>query len=292
MKQKWMFKEPDWERHEKLTSPWSQYIGETTLTDYSTRQQLVVRPAEKTARLSDLSSDYTIDDETGELKLTKLNTCLRDRLLECSAGAIEDHGHAELEGRSVRLLQSHQGSRITTVWIDPETNYPVQIEHRWTDPSRSPVTITAIQIDAELDDDLFSLEPPEGYTLSVDEPAWPDYKKKIMTKVMHIGLWCAIYANDHDAQFPGELTDLVTSGVITEEVLNTVLAAPDDPDGPPVIRYRKPNRKLSTMRKDWSDEVTLYEIYDQWPEGGVVACFADGHSELIRDQSRFGELLK
>ncbi|MHC4556637.1 MAG: hypothetical protein ACYS80_04955 [Planctomycetota bacterium] len=287
LKQRWMFKEPDRERHEKLTSPWPQYIGEVTIMDYDTREQLVLRPVEKTATLLDMSSDYDIDDKTGELKVTQLSTCLRDYLLELSAGAIEDLGSVELDGRSVRLMRSHKDKRITTVWINPETNYPVQIEHKWTDKSRSPVIYTSIQIDTELDDTLFSLEPPEGYTLSVDEPVPPEDKKKMMTKMKYLGLWCLNYASDNNDQFPSELEDLVTAGAITDEVLRTILAAPDEPDGPPVIRYRLPRTGTNP-----SSEVILYEIYRQWSEDGVAVCFADGHSELIGDQNRFEELIK
>jgi len=288
LKHKRMFKEPDWERHEQLTSPWPRYIGEITITRYDTRQRLILRPAEKTATLHDVSSEYRIDEETDELKLTQLNTRLRDHLLELSAGAVEDLGSGELDGQSVRLLRSRKDKRIATVWIDPETNYPVQIELAWTDQNRSPMMFTSIQIDTELDDDLFSLEPPEGYTLSIHKEDTTDYKKRMMTKAKHLGLWCIVYANDNEGQFPSELGDLVTLGVITKDALNKALAAPDDPDGPSVIRYRKPN----TVDKDWPAEVILYEIYDQWPDDGVVVCFADGHSELIVDQNRFEELIK
>jgi outer membrane lipoprotein-sorting protein len=288
LKQKWMFKEPDKERHEALTSPWPRFIGETTIMDYGKRQMLQFRPVEKTADFHDMSSDYEIDDKTGELRLTQLDTSLRDRLLELSAGAVEDHGNVELDGRTARKLQSHKGIRTTTVWVDPKTTLPLQIEHKWTDNSREPVMYTSIQIDAELDDYLFSLEPPDGYTLRIEEPDWPDYKKKIMTKVMHLGLWCWVYAGDNEEKFPDELVDLVTSGVVTNDVLNRVLSAPDDPEGPPIIQYRKPN----TDAKDRTNEVMLYEIYDQWPEDGVVACFADGHSELIANQNRLEELIK
>jgi len=290
LKQRRMFKEPDWERHEQLTSPWPRNIGEVTITHYDTRQRLELSPTEKTAALYDVKSEYKIDERTGELRLTQLNTRLRDYLLELSAGAIEDLGSVELDSQSVRLLQSRKDKRITTVWIDPETHYPVQIELTWADESRSPVMFSAIQIDTELNDDLFSLEPPDGYTLSVDESGsgWSDHKTRMMTKIKYLGLCCVIYANDNDDQFPGKLADLVTLGVITDEVLNRVLAAPDDPDGPPVIQCRKPN----TDARDWSTEVILYEIYDQWPEDGVVAGFADGHCELMRDQNRFEELIR
>jgi len=287
LKQKLMFKEPDYERREQLTSPWPRYIGEITITRYDTRQRLILRPAEKTATLQDISSEYHIDDETDELKLTQLNTRPRDYLLALSAGAVEDFGIVELDGQSVRLLRSHKDKRIATVWIDPETNYPVQIELTWKDRNRSPMMFTSIQIDTELNNDLFSLEPPEDYALSVQESG-PDYKSKMMTKMKHLGLWCIIYADDNEGQFPEELADIVTSGTVTENALNKALAAPDDPDGPPVIQYRKPD----TAGKDRSAEVILYEIYDQWPEEGVVACFGDGHCELIVNQNLFEELIK
>lgn len=290
MKQKWMFKEPDRERHEKLTSapPWPQYKGEVTICHYNKRQQLMFRPVEKTAEFHDMSSDYEIDEKTGELKLTQIiSTSIRDRLLELSAGAVEDVGKAELEGRSMQLLQSRKDKRITTVWIDPETGYPVQIEHKWTDQSRSPVMYTSIQIDTDLDDALFSLEPPEGYTLRVDKSSWSDRKAKIGAKVMRLGFWCWVYAGNNDDQFPNDLADIVKAGVIKGEVLDRVLADPDDPNGPPVIRYRKPDKDAER-----ATEVILFEIFDQWPKDGVVACFGDSHAEIITDKNRFDELIK
>jgi len=121
----------------------------------------------------------------------------------------------------------------------------------------------------------------------VDKSRWPDDKAKIGAKIMHLGLWCVVYASDNDNRFPGDLADIVTAGVITEKVLNTVLAAPDNPDGPPVIRYRKPNSDTQ-----WSTEVILFEIFDRWPNNGAVVCLADGNSEIIADKNRFEELIR
>jgi hypothetical protein len=80
----------------------------------------------------------------------------------------------------------------------------------------------------------------------------------------------------------------VTAGVTTDAVLSKVLAGLDDPNGPPAIRYRRPNMEGT----DRAREVIFYEIYEEWPEDGVVACFADGHSELIGDQERFEALIR
>ncbi len=288
-KEKVMFKEPDRERRVKLTSPWPEYIGETDITHYDKRQRLILRPTEKTATLYDLSSEYYIDDETYDLKLTQLNTRLRDYLLELSAGAIEDLGSVELEGQSVRLLRSCGEKRTATVWIDPLTGYPVQVELTWTDQNRSPVMFTSIEIDTELDDDLFSLEPPEGYDFEVFTGDWPDDKSKIGTKIKHLGVLCIIYANDNADQFPADLKELVTIGLVTDDELNKLLAESDNPDSPPVIKYRKPK---TVGNDDWSTEIALYEIYEQWPDSGIVVGFADGHSEIIADQNRFEELIK
>jgi hypothetical protein len=278
LKQKWMFKEPDWERHESLTSPWPKYIGETTITDYGTREKLVLRPVEKTARLYNLVSEYAINDNTGELKLTQLNTRLRDRLLEWSQGAVEDQGEVRLDDKSVRVLQSRQGSRVTTVWIDPETNYPVQFENKWTDEKHSPVMYTSIQIDNELDDDLFSLVPPAGYSFTIDKSAWPDSKAKMAAKMMHLGKCCMIYASQHNDQYPGEFADLVTAGIITDEALKKVRSAPNQLDWSPVIQYRQPD----TSVENWSNEVLLYEEYKHKLVDDLVSVtMLDSHTELI-----------
>lgn len=288
LKQKWMFKEPDRERHETLTSPWPRYIGETTIMDYGKRRQLVLRPVEKTATLHDMSSDYDIDGKTGDLKLRQLSKSLRDRLLEWSAGAVDDLGKAKLNNRTVRMLQSRKGQCVTTVWIEPGTDLPLQIGLKWTDNSREPVMYTAIQIDTELDDDLFSLEPPVGFTVTVDKSDWTDYKGKMFARMRYISIACFVYANKHDNQFPGELTDLVMAGIVTDEVLNKVLTAQNEPGGQAMIRYRRPGTDVNGR----AIGVMLYEKYDQWPDDGIVVCFADGHCEIISDQNRFQALIK
>ncbi|HUU17615.1 MAG TPA: hypothetical protein VMW72_10735 [Sedimentisphaerales bacterium] len=281
-KTKKMFKEPNRERRVQLTSPWPRFVGEIRITDFKKRQELTIRPAEKTAILYDKSSDYYVDDNTGELKLTELNTSLRDYLLKLSEEAVEDLGNVELDGQQVRMLQTHKNSRVTAVWIDLETNFPVQIEHKWPDQIRSPVLYKSIQIDTELDDSLFSLEPPEGYDLRKFTGNWPDDKARMGAKIMHLGKLCLYYVNKHNGQFPSEFVDLLTSGIVTDEVLKKVLAAPEEPNGTPVFRYRKPD----TNAEDRSIEIMLYEVYEEKSvDDLVVVTMLDSHSELLPVQT-------
>ena len=286
-----MFKEPYWERTEKLTSPWPRYVGEITIHDYEKRQELILRPANKEAILRDLSSSYSVDEETGLISLTKLDTRLRDYLLEKSVGTFDDLGEEELNGQTIWKIQSKKKNCIITLWINPQNNYPVQLEIKYTETYNLPILYTEIKIDEELVDGLFSLVPPEDYELVQKEKGgWTDYQSKLSAKLKQLGLYCVIYANDNNDQFPDNLNQLVMPGLITDEQLNNLLADPDNPQSPRVIEYHKP----LAIGNDWdrSTQVILYQKYDMWPPEGIVVCFADGHSEIIQDQKKFEEFIK
>ena len=280
-----MFKEPDRERYEWLEGEFSP-VREVTITHYGKRQRLDLNIDDETASLVDMGSDYVVEGDTGRLALTQLDTSIRDRLIGWSHEVVEDLGSVEFNGDVVRLLQSRQDGNVIQVWIDPQTDLPVQIS---VQRPKYTVLYTSIQIDEELDDELFSLEPPEGYSLfkgGLYEP-WPDDIGQLYAKMRHLLEMCITYAAKHDGQFPRELADLKIVG-LTDEALEKILAAPNHPDGSAVIRYRQPR-----IDAEWSKEVVLYEAYDKWPDrGGVAAGFADGHCEVIVDQTLFETLVR
>lgn len=279
-----MFKEPNFERREVIKCGSFQFNGEVTIRDYGSRKELRLMPSEKTAGLSDKSSDYEIDESTGKVKLRELDTSVRGQLVQWSEEEdVEDLGRVELEGRTVRLLKSRWGVWEVKVWADPQSRMPVQVILRARDGEVS--TYTSIKIDEELSDEHFSLEPPEGYRLK-EFKGWPDEKAKLNAKMSFLAIACYRYADKHDGQFPEKLDDLIEAG-IKEEVLKTILAASGQPDGPIVIRYRHPPKN-----GEGQTCVLMYEAYETWPEPGLVVCFLDGHREIIVDQKRFEELLQ
>ena len=115
---------------------------------------------------------------------------------------------------------------------------------------------------------------------------WPEYKKKLSVKMTHLHWLCDQYAKEHESQYPGALEDLI-GGKFSDEMIKRLQAAPDQLEGPAVIRYRPPRANA-----DPSTEVLLYEMYDQWPDDSAVVCYADGHCEIIPDQNRFEELIR
>ena len=283
----WMFKEPDLERHEWIGGVYQ--AGDIIITDFSRRQRLHLVGRNMTAGIEDISVESVVDADTGELRLTQLSTYHRDWLLKLSERKeVEDLGIVDLEGRSVRKLQSQGEHYLTTVWIDPESNLPVQVA---LESPRSRGIYTDIQIDVELDNDLFSLEPPAEYTLLTDEPYkhMPEYDEKLMAKIKYLTSLCIIFRDEHD-QFPAEFTDLVTSGVVTDEVLQNILAAPDDPGGPPVILCHKLPELSADL--DWPREIVVYEAPDMSPDNFIVAGFADMHVERLPNKLYLRQMLK
>jgi hypothetical protein len=201
----------------------------------------------------------------------------------------------------VRVLRSADGDgtqAVTTVWADPKTNKPVQIE--LASPSKqSSFMYTDIRIDEALDDALFSLDPPAGYaTLAPPgdgdgspRSALPaevaELNGKMLSKMKYLVMECFKYqSKQKDFSFPAQLSDLTAAGVTSERKLRTMLAAPDRPDGPPVILYRKPREG-----KDSGTEIVVYEAPGHRRDGKVIVGMWDGHSEIL-DEAKFEELMK
>ncbi|NLS93465.1 MAG: hypothetical protein GXX96_15005 [Planctomycetaceae bacterium] len=280
-----MFREPGLQRREDIRTELPHFKKEISIRDYGSRKELRLFPSEKTAYLEDKSSAYEIDENTGRLKLRELDTSIRDQLIQWSQEEdVEDLGRAELDGRTVRLLKSRWGKWDVKVWVNPRTRMPVQVVlsgyGRYVD------TYTSIEIDGRMDDGLFSLVPPEDYQLREIKTGWSDGQEKVSAKMAFLAPACYWFADKHNGRFPVQIGDLAEIG-IKKEVLKVVLAAPDQPDGPAVIRYRRPAEKA-----EGQTTILMHEAFETWPERGLVVCFLDGHREIIRDQKRFEEMLK
>jgi outer membrane lipoprotein-sorting protein len=73
-------------------------------------------------------------------------------------------GEKEIDGRVLQGFRVIQGDMINTVWIDPQTAQLVRVETEYTNSPGMNTIMTDFQFNAELDDSLFSLTPPEGFT--------------------------------------------------------------------------------------------------------------------------------
>lgn len=267
---RFIFQEPDLERVEY--GPGYTAMGEYLVTDYASRQRLVVYSEDKSAVLQDLSSAYSVEPKTGELELSQLGTHPRDDVLRISAQAVKDLGMTKVDNQLVWALQSEGDAEpVKTVYVNPDNGKPVRIEITWPSRKQS-FTYADIQIDAALDQSLFSLDPPAGYALRAEKPMDEHYGK-MAAKAMAILRQCYVYRNKHDMEWPATLADLTETGM-DEHALGTLLAPPDEPDGRPAFVYKRP-------AKDQMEGIVLYEAAHSRRGGKVVAGYTDGHAEVL-----------
>ena len=109
---------------------------------------------------------------------------------------VESLGEKRLDGRTVAGFRFDTPTNPTTVWVDPETKFPVQIEATMIGPPETKVVMSNYEFNVELDESLFSTEVPEGYEIletSID--ASPSTEKDFIT-ALRIG------SDGSDGSFP------------------------------------------------------------------------------------------
>jgi outer membrane lipoprotein-sorting protein len=86
-----------------------------------------------------------------------------ERLRTLPTKADEALGRRDIDGRTLDGFRVREADATTTVWIDPKTGDLVRAELEFANAPGMNMILSDFQVDAELDDALFSLTPPEGY---------------------------------------------------------------------------------------------------------------------------------
>lgn len=87
-----------------------------------------------------------------------------ERLKALPTQADESLGRREIDGRTLDGFEVRQDGATTRVWVDARTGQLVRAELGFGSAPGMNVILSDFQLDAPLDDSLFSLEPPQGYT--------------------------------------------------------------------------------------------------------------------------------
>ena len=179
-------------------------------------------------------------------------------------------------------LTRENDENVIIIWANPQTSLPIRIERTVKDKDGQVIKIitTNIIFDAELDQSLFRLIPPEGYTHRfVDGPHERTVKltkrmnsAKNMQKIL---LACIVYAKDHEDQWPDSLQDLTQRRLARDTLIN-----PRQPERENGYIYIKPSTPISPQ------QVVLYEAYDSWADG-INVGYADCHTQFIKEESNF-----
>lgn len=260
--------------------------GSITIVDTYQGKCIALKPAEKKA--------FIMTTATAPKQILNVYQDLKETLLkDFPDGSEENIGLAEIDGRKVVGFLVKSNSTEVTVWADAHSGVPVQVEsigplrsETTSDPEGLSVktTFSDLVYGEKLDDALFSLVPPEGYSVEqVSTPASP-IQEQVMRSLsaelmLRLAKVCLDYAQAHNGHWPDNLT------VAVEFTSDDELVGLKDPQRQLGCVYIKPARTDPRL-------VLLYQAYDKWPEGGINVSFVDCHTTIMQDEAAFKEELQ
>jgi len=115
------------------------------------------------------------------------------------AGKVERLGVQTIDGRRAEGFRIRVGDVEAKVWADPKTSLPIRIEKIFSAAPESRLVMTDFQTGVDLDESLFSLDVPAGYTVYTTEM---DASKKPMACLADALKWAAEH---NDGMFPPAL---------------------------------------------------------------------------------------
>ncbi len=158
MRQELFYKHPGLLRQNIKVSAPGNVIGTYTIVDYVKKTGISVLPHLKQY----IELDFT--DESGMID-PEMMMNLTDHIRALPERTDEALGKHEIDGRMLQgFLVKEEGIK-KTVWIDETSGELVRIDMDPVNISGVSYSITDIEFDIDLDDSLFNLKPPEGFTL-------------------------------------------------------------------------------------------------------------------------------
>ena len=138
--------------------------GEKSISIFDARENktLALHPATKTAMVLSLK-DSPPGGRSGGTFLD-----LRKTVLDAQSGGpaiAESIGAEVVDGRRAEGFRLGIGATETTIWADPKTSLPIRVETVMSGPTEVRIVMTDFEVGVDLDESLFSLDVPEGYTV-------------------------------------------------------------------------------------------------------------------------------
>ncbi|HUQ71265.1 MAG TPA: hypothetical protein VM165_17185 [Planctomycetaceae bacterium] len=184
--------------------------GSYSVMDMAGQRMLMVQPGRKSATLTQLGNKAQDVPSMGNSIISWLKTA------ETTGKPV---GEKTIDGVRTLGFEASFGAVTMTIWGDPKTKLPVQIDSQIGAPSEPiQTTMREFVFDAPLDDALFSTEPPAGYELR--EMKQPTIDLAALAKLPpeeHVVRILKFYAGLNDGAFPEridgpELVSKLTSG--------------------------------------------------------------------------------
>ena len=144
--------------------------GVSSIADVSAKKYLLLFHGQKTA-MTEIPGSEKVPDGAGPFALFLSPV---ENLWNLRDGTEKSLGQKEIEGQSAVGFQVQQEDQDyecdIVVWARAETGSPIRVEMTTYNPEDRSQSMTIVMsnfnLDVQLDEELFSLEPPPGYTLA------------------------------------------------------------------------------------------------------------------------------
>ena len=152
--------------HERLEITSSMEEGKSiSITDGQKNKTIILIPAKKTAIVMNFKN-MPSDNSSG-----RTFESLRKIIADAQSGKdgkVERLGTKTIDDRTAEGFQIQVGAINVKMWADPKTLLPIRVEQNTVAAAGPKVSIvmTDFQINTDLDESLFSLDIPPGYTVT------------------------------------------------------------------------------------------------------------------------------
>jgi outer membrane lipoprotein-sorting protein len=268
------------------------------IEDSSQGKSLTLEPASKTATV--ITSTKNRKDKTPEsggfFTLVRLF-----QLVEEKPGAVEHEslGEKEIDGRKVVGFHISSQPHDLILWGDPKTGLPVRVEVTSGMEGSEKTTFSDFVFNVDMDESLFSLEPPAGYTVRNAKADHSPNEEKDLIEMFRE------YSKLFDGAFPDSLDFLTTTIIAGKKAglrMSTQKMWEDFAPGkgkPNEEQMRKLEELMLKLTEGKPNEEQIKEIAEQMKEyvetqtqktaeGGEVQA---QETEEVR-QARFNEILQ
>jgi outer membrane lipoprotein-sorting protein len=193
-----LFKEPGRMRSESVPA-----TGPVVIFDSVAGRRMFLDPTAKTALL--LEGSLPGEPKAGSPDLAVSEAEGLRHLADKKGELVGEKLIGKIQAKGFRVVQAP--GYETLVWADPQTRLPVQVDVSGPFGDLTfHATISDIQLDPELDDSLFSLEPPQGYTPTKQSLAALGDKDE-GTPESAISTLLRAYAQKNGGSFPKRIDD-------------------------------------------------------------------------------------
>ena len=194
-----MFKEPGLMRQE-MTMGSSKIIG---ILDIQQNKMITLMEAKKTATVYDLT------EMSADMRKRHEEQDFLGRMKALIEKSETELGEKEIDGRATKGYRVKEDNQIFTIWADAETGQLVEVNMTMFQ-GETKMTMSDFEFDVELDDSLFSLDIPEGYTVEKDQITIKEASVDDVVELLRV--WTMIRG--------GTFPDALTPGCFQEDAMD------------------------------------------------------------------------